>query len=124
MVAEQVNIGTPAAFIIVTVGVIVPRRTQPDLTRPFRVPFVPPLIPVLCIISCGYLILSLPIITHARFIVCLLFGLGIYFFSGQYHSAFHRNPRTRDEGGRCIDEEDENLVYQDLRHVRLSGMAK
>jgi APA family basic amino acid/polyamine antiporter len=85
-VAELVNIGTLAAFIIVAAGVTVLRRTQPDLKRPFRVPLVP-LIPAACIISCGYLILSLPTITHLRFIIWLIIGLGIYFAYGRYHSS-------------------------------------
>jgi APA family basic amino acid/polyamine antiporter len=94
-VAELVNIGTLAAFIIVAAGVVVLRRTQPELKRPFRVPLVP-VMPVLCIISCGYLILSLPTITHIRFVVWLLIGLVIYFSYGRYHSTLSR--RTPDEG--------------------------
>ncbi len=77
-VAELVNIGTLAAFIIVSIGVIVLRRTDPDLPRPFRVPLVP-LVPALAILSCGYLILSLPTITHLRFVIWLVIGLAIYF---------------------------------------------
>jgi APA family basic amino acid/polyamine antiporter len=84
-VAELVNIGTLAAFIIVAAGVVVLRRTQPALERPFRVPLVP-LTPVLCIISCGYLILSLPTITHIRFVLWLIIGLAIYMTYGRHHS--------------------------------------
>jgi APA family basic amino acid/polyamine antiporter len=94
-VAELVNIGTLAAFIIVAAGVIVLRRTQPDLNRPFRVPLVP-LIPVLSILSCGYLVLSLPTITHLRFVVWLLIGLVIYFFYSRHHSVLSH--KTPDEG--------------------------
>ncbi len=77
-VAELVNIGTLAAFIIVSAGVIVLRHTNPDTPRPFRVPLVP-LIPLLTIVFCGYLILALPTVTHLRFVIWLLIGLVVYF---------------------------------------------
>ncbi len=80
-VAELVNIGTLAAFIIVSVGVIVIRHTRPDARRPFRVPFVPA-VPLLAIFSCAYLIVALPTVTHLRFVVWLLIGLVIYFAYG------------------------------------------
>jgi basic amino acid/polyamine antiporter, APA family len=80
-VAELVNIGTLAAFIIVASGVLVLRRTRPDLERPFRTPLVP-LVPVLCILSCFGLILALPTITHLRFVIWLAIGLVIYFSYG------------------------------------------
>ncbi len=91
-VAELVNIGTLAAFIIVAAGIIVLRRTQPELTRPFRVPFVPAL-PAICIASCGILVLSLPTVTHLRFIIWLLIGLGIYFAYGRTHSTLAQKDR-------------------------------
>src|SRR5208337_205443 len=77
-VAELVNIGTLAAFIIVSLGVIVLRRTRPDIERPFRCPFVP-WVPLLCIISCGILIVMLPFVTHLRFVIWLAIGLVVYF---------------------------------------------
>lgn len=80
-VAELVNIGTLAAFIIVSAGVIVLRRTRPDAPRPFRVPLVPAL-PLLTILSCGYLIVALPTVTHLRFVIWLLIGLVVYFAYG------------------------------------------
>ncbi|KQC05467.1 MAG: amino acid permease [Methanoculleus sp. SDB] len=88
-VAELVNIGTLAAFIIVSAGIIVLRRTQPGITRPFRVPFVP-FLPVLCILSCAYLISALPTITHLRFVVWLVLGLLIYTGYGRAHSTLQR----------------------------------
>lgn len=84
-VAELVNIGTLAAFIIVAASVIVLRRTEPQLERPFRVPFVP-IVPVLCIVSCGILVASLPTITHLRFVIWLIIGLVIYFVYSRFHS--------------------------------------
>lgn len=83
--AELVNIGTLAAFITVCAGVIILRYTQPDLPRPFKTPFSP-LIPILGIICCAYLIISLPMITILRFIVWMLIGLGVYFLYGRKKS--------------------------------------
>jgi APA family basic amino acid/polyamine antiporter len=88
-VAELVNIGTLAAFIIVSAGIIVLRRTQPGIPRPFRVPFVP-LLPVLCMLSCAYLISVLPTITHLRFVIWLVLGLLIYAAYGRVHSTLQK----------------------------------
>ncbi|MDI6875594.1 MAG: amino acid permease [Methanomicrobiales archaeon] len=84
-IAELVNIGTLAAFIIVAAGVIVLRRTQPDAPRPFRTPLVP-FIPLLCIASCLALVLALPTVTHLRFVLWLALGLVLYRFYGIRHS--------------------------------------
>lgn len=85
MVAEMVNIGTLAAFVIACAGVIVLRKTNPDMPRPFKLGFHP-LIPVLGIISCLILMLSLPPATWIRFGVWMAIGLGIYFAYGRHHS--------------------------------------
>ncbi|AGB03277.1 amino acid permease [Methanoregula formicica] len=87
-IAELVNIGTLAAFIIVSVGIIVLRRTRPEIDRPFRCPLVP-LIPVLCIIFCSVLIIMLPLVTHLRFVLWLAIGLIMYFAYGTSHSRLH-----------------------------------
>ncbi|HUK38066.1 MAG TPA: amino acid permease [Methanomicrobiales archaeon] len=84
-IAELVNIGTLAAFIIVASGVLVLRRTRPDLERPFRTPLVP-WVPALCIVACLGLILALPTITHLRFVIWLVVGLVIYFSYGVKHA--------------------------------------
>ena len=84
--AELVNIGTLAAFTFVCGGVVVFRITHPDLHRPFRLPFSP-IIPLLGMLFCIYLMLHLPAITWWRFLIWTLFGLAIYFFYGQRHSA-------------------------------------
>ena len=88
-VAELVNIGTLAAFIIVAASIIVLRRTEPHLERPFRVPFVP-VVPIVCIVSCGILVASLPTITHLRFVIWLIIGLVIYFVYSRFHSTLSR----------------------------------
>ncbi len=85
-VAELVNIGTLAAFFLVSVGVLVLRYTQPDLPRPFRTP-LSPLIPLLGAASCLYLMSSLPLVTWLRFGVWLVLGLVIYFTYSRHHSA-------------------------------------
>lgn len=91
--AELVNIGTLAAFIVVAAGVIVLRKYHPELPRPFRVPLVP-LLPVLCIIFCAGLILALPTITHLRFVVWLFIGLAIYIVYGKKHSRYAAPKKT------------------------------
>ncbi len=79
--AELVNIGTLAAFVLVCIGVIVMRRTQPNLARPFKMPYGV-LLPILGVISCGALIVFLPWQTHVRFLMWLAVGLVIYFAYG------------------------------------------
>jgi APA family basic amino acid/polyamine antiporter len=83
--AELVNIGTLAAFIIVAIGIIMLRHTSPDTVRPFRCPFVP-VIPALAVGFCCYLILALPTITHLRFVIWLAIGLLIYFFYSRHRA--------------------------------------
>jgi APA family basic amino acid/polyamine antiporter len=84
-IVKLVNIGTLFAFFLVNIGVIILRRTHPDMERPFRVPFVP----VFPIIGCGlilYLMYKLPGETWIRFVVWLALGLAIYTFYGRHHS--------------------------------------
>ncbi|MCF7986345.1 MAG: amino acid permease [Methylovulum sp.] len=83
--AELVNIGTLAAFVLVCFGVLVLRVTKPDMPRPFRSP-LSPLIPVLGMLSCGALMAFLPSITWLRFVVWLAIGLIIYFAYSMQHS--------------------------------------
>jgi APA family basic amino acid/polyamine antiporter len=83
--ADLSNIGTLFAFIVVSAGVIVLRRTQPDRARGFRVPGAP-VLPLLSILSCLVLMLGLPLETWVRFVVWLIAGLGLYYFFGRRHS--------------------------------------
>jgi APA family basic amino acid/polyamine antiporter len=78
VLAELVNIGTLAAFVLVCAGVIALRITHPDLPRPFKMPGGI-ILPILGVLSCGALIAFLPFETHLRFIVWLAIGLVIYF---------------------------------------------
>jgi len=83
--AELVNIGTLAAFVLVCLGVIVLRITKPELKRPFRNP-LSPLSPILGMLSCGALMGFLPGITWLRFIIWLAIGLIVYFTYSMHHS--------------------------------------
>ena len=76
--AELSNIGTLFAFILVSAGVIVLRKKQPERPRTFRVPFVP-LFPIISIVCCLVLMMGLPLLTWLRFFAWLLIGLVIYF---------------------------------------------
>nr|WP_263314548.1 amino acid transporter [Mammaliicoccus sp. Marseille-Q6498] len=76
--AELVNIGTLSAFILVSVSVIVLRKTKPDIKRVFKCPAVP-LVPILAILFCGFLILNLNPHTWWRFAVWLIIGFAVYF---------------------------------------------
>ena len=73
------------AFIIVCGGILVLRRTSPDLVRPFRTPFVP-LVPILGILICGYMMYSLPGDTWLRLITWMAIGIVIYLLYGRHHS--------------------------------------
>lgn len=85
--ADLSNIGTLFAFVLVSLGVILLRRRQPDRPRGFRVPFVP-WFPLISIVLCGGLMTGLTVITWIRFIVWLGIGLGIYYFYSRHHSEF------------------------------------
>jgi APA family basic amino acid/polyamine antiporter len=82
---EMVNIGTLSAFVLVSVGVIVLRRTRPDLKRGFRVPWSP-VLPAISAAICTYLMLNLTVETWLRFLIWLALGFVIYFAYGRSHS--------------------------------------
>jgi APA family basic amino acid/polyamine antiporter len=88
--SELVSIGTLFALALVCVGVLVLRRTQPALDRPFRVPGSP-WIPLAGAAVCVYLMTGLPIATWLRLVIWLAIGLGIYFLYGR---ASARQTRT------------------------------
>jgi basic amino acid/polyamine antiporter, APA family len=100
-IVKLVNIGTLFAFIVVNAGVIILRRTKPDLKRGYRVPFVP-VFPIIGILLCAYLMKYLEGATWIRFIVWLAIGLVIYFAYGRRHSRLQRgetiNPEAELEG--------------------------
>lgn len=83
--AELTNIGTLFAFIVVSISVIVLRKTRPDIPRSFKTPFVP-VIPVLAVAACGYLMVHLSKVTWIGFLIWFIIGLAIYFGYGYRHS--------------------------------------
>ena len=85
VIAEMANIGTLTAFTIAAVGVMVLRKSDPDLHRNFKCPAVWIVAP-LAMISCLYLIYNLPIETWIRFVVWLILGLAVYFGYSRGHS--------------------------------------
>jgi amino acid transporter len=87
--ADLVSIGTLTAFIVVAVGVVLLRRREPDLPRGFKVPGYP-VTPALAIISCGYLLYSLPWYTWLAFALWVSLFLTFYFVWGRHHSALNR----------------------------------
>jgi basic amino acid/polyamine antiporter, APA family len=84
-IAKLVNIGTLFAFLLVNIGVIILRRTNPDMERGFRVPFVP-VFPLIGAALCIYLMTKLTGVTWLRFGVWLAIGLVIYVVYGRSHS--------------------------------------
>ncbi|RSM57682.1 amino acid permease [Actinoplanes sp. ATCC 53533] len=93
-IVKLVNIGTLFAFVLVNVGVIILRRTRPEMPRPYRVPWSP-VLPVLGVLFAVYLMSDLPLSTWIRFVAWLALGLAIYFLYGYRHSRL----RTPGEGG-------------------------
>ncbi len=87
--ADLSNIGTLFAFVLVSLGVLVLRRRQPERPRAFRTPWVP-VVPMGAILCCLVLMASLPVETWLRFVVWLAIGLAIYFVYSRHHSEFGR----------------------------------
>jgi APA family basic amino acid/polyamine antiporter len=90
---EMVNVGTLFAFILVSAGVIVLRRSRPDLPRAFRVPWVP-VVPILAILACLWLMLNLTVLTWLRFIAWMLLGVVIYFAYSRRNSLLGKGVPT------------------------------
>jgi APA family basic amino acid/polyamine antiporter len=85
ILGELVSIGTLFAFVIVSIGVIVLRRTRPDLKRPFRAPFVPWLPIASALVSLG-LMAALPGATWQRLMIWMAIGMAVYFGYGKQRS--------------------------------------
>lgn len=90
IIMELCNIGTLFAFVLVSIGVIVLRKTMPNVERKFKCPGVP-YTPALTVIFCGYLMTSLPLMTWVRFGIWLALGLIIYFAYGYKNSTLNKN---------------------------------
>ena len=91
--AALVNIGTLFAFCLVSIGVIILRRTQPNLHRAFRTPLVP-VIPILAVLACLVLMIMLPMTTWWRFLVWMGLGLVVYFLYSMRKSRLGRTEAT------------------------------
>jgi len=94
VLGELVSIGTLFAFVIVSIGVIVLRKTRPDLPRPFKTPFVPAL-PIASALVSTALMAALPAATWERLIIWMVIGLVIYFAYGRSHSKLAQNHSLR-----------------------------
>jgi APA family basic amino acid/polyamine antiporter len=92
VLAELINIGTLAAFSMVSIAVLVMRRTHPQLPRAFRCPGVP-VLPLLAVAACVFLMVNLQWITWVAFLVWLAIGLAIYFGYSRRRSLLVTAPR-------------------------------
>lgn len=90
---DMVSMGTLVAFIVVSIAVMVLRRTRPDLPRAFRVPGYP-VTPILSILACGYLITGLGWQTYAWFAAWLAVVLAFYLLWGRRHSLLAKEQTT------------------------------
>jgi APA family basic amino acid/polyamine antiporter len=90
--AEATSIGTLFAFVLVNIGVIVLRRTRPELRRSFRTPLFP-FTPILGVLFCGYLLLGLAGVTWVVFGLWLLVGFAVYAFYGYKRSTLRAGSR-------------------------------
>ncbi|RZT38670.1 amino acid permease [Cupriavidus agavae] len=90
VLAELINIGTLAAFTLISIATLVLRRTQPDLPRAFRCPGVP-VVPLLAVAFCVFLMLHLQMLTWIAFIVWLLLGMAIYFLYSRRNAVLHNH---------------------------------
>ncbi len=91
--AELTNIGTLFAFSAVSLGILVLRKTHPNLKRGFKTPWVP-VVPVLAILFCGYLMFQLSAFTWKGFVVWLVIGLVIYATYGYKNSKLNQSDST------------------------------
>ncbi|UDG82580.1 amino acid permease [Candidatus Vallotia cooleyia] len=91
LLAELTNIGTLAAFSMVSIAVLILRRTHPALPRAFRCPGVP-LVPICAVASCFFLMAHLRTITWVSFMTWLALGLTVYFSYSRQHSKLALNP--------------------------------
>ncbi|KXO97475.1 Low-affinity putrescine importer PlaP (plasmid) [Tsukamurella tyrosinosolvens] len=87
-----INIGTLFAFVLVSVGVIVLRKQRPDLKRGFTAPLVP-LVPILSVLACGWLMFNLTLETWVRFLIWMALGVIVYFVYSKNHSILGKRER-------------------------------
>jgi APA family basic amino acid/polyamine antiporter len=91
--SELTSIGTLFAFIVVSIGVVVLRRTRPDLPRSFKTPLVP-VLPIVSVLASLWLMLNLPVITWTRFLIWMVVGLILYFAYGMRRAKLPAETRS------------------------------
>lgn len=96
VLAEMVSIGTLFAFVVVSIAVVVLRRTDPNMKRPFRTPLVP-LLPIVSVAACAGLMASLAVETWLRFLAWLVLGLVVYALYGYRHSRVGKKEKSAGE---------------------------
>jgi APA family basic amino acid/polyamine antiporter len=104
---EMVNVGTLFAFVLVSIGVIVLRRTRPDLERSFKVPLMP-VLPILSVLACLWLMINLTAITWIRFLIWMALGVVVYYLYGKRHSMVGQ----REGGALALAEEELKATWQ------------
>ncbi len=95
--SKLVSIGTLFAFVVVSAGVLILRRTRPDLPRSFRVPVVP-VVATLSVLACVWLMVNLSVETWLRFVIWMVLGVVVYFVYGAAHSRVGRRREGSVEG--------------------------
>jgi len=118
VVGEMTSIGTLFAFVVVCCAVIMLRHKRPEAHRPFKVPFGY-LFPVLGVLSCLYLMLSLSAVTWVRFLVWLDLGMMIYWFYGRTHSPL---ADKAEQAGQSATERSGNVVTMVGALVLFNGL--
>ena len=90
---ELASMGTLFIFAVVCAGILILRRTRPELKRPFRTPWSP-MVPAFGVVACGYLMVGLPMQTWGRFGAWLAVGTVVYLAYGRRHSVVQRDLET------------------------------
>lgn len=90
VVGEMTSIGTLLAFVMVCAGILILRKKEPNIPRPFKTPWVP-LVPILGILTCLLMMFSLPFSTWLRLFIWLAIGILIYFFYGKKNSVLGKS---------------------------------
>lgn len=85
IVGEMTSIGTLFAFILVCIGILVMRKKMPDAPRAFKTPLVP-LVPILGVATCLFMMVFLPLDTWIRLLVWMIIGFDVYLFYGMSRS--------------------------------------
>jgi APA family basic amino acid/polyamine antiporter len=115
----MVNVGTLFAFVLVSIGVIILRKKRPDLERSFKVPFMP-VIPILSVLACIWLMINLTAITWVRFIIWMAIGVAVYFAYGRRHSMVGR----REGGGLALTQEEISATWHAQEDAGWVGDSK